>query len=338
MGANRNVDEREFPRDGTLYLKLRFALRYAVLAPSSHNSQPWRFLVSENTVTISADRSRALPVVDPYDRELIISCGAALANLCVALAHFGIGFAIEAFPAEAEPDVVAVLRVANDLAPDPHLAGLFPAVLQRATNRGHFEPTPVPPELQERLRAEAGALGVSLVTATSEAQRARIAHLITQADTLQFADARFRGELASWIHQRRSTDGMPAYALGVPKLLDFEAPIAGMVLRTFDVGAGVAARNNALAQGSPLLLCLATAAEDPPDWLFAGQALERVLLLARLEGFDASYLNQPIEIAELRSQLGKLLQIGDIPQLLIRLGKGGAPESTPRRPLEEVSA
>jgi len=336
MSTNWDIDERDFPRDGATLLKLRFAARYATLAPSSHNSQPWRFYVSGDTITVVADRSRCLAVIDPYDRELIISCGAALLNLCVALAHFGMAFEIDAFPAEAEPDVIAVLHVRETGTPDAHLAALFPAITQRATNRGHFEPEPVPPELQQRLRAEADAAGVTLATVTSQAQRASVAQLITQADTLQFTDARFRRELASWIHSSRAHDGMPAFALGVPRLLDFEAPIAGMVLRTFDVGAGVVARDNALVQGSPLLLCFATARDAAPEWLFTGQALERVLLRARLEGYDASYLNQPIEIPRLRQTLREILQLEDMPQLLVRVGRGAPVTRSPRRPIEEV--
>src|SRR5918911_1973883 len=71
--------------------KFNFLLRYAVLAPSGHNTQPWLFKIagSNNTIEIYADRSRALPVVDPDDRELVISCGAALGTMRVALRRCG---------------------------------------------------------------------------------------------------------------------------------------------------------------------------------------------------------------------------------------------------------
>jgi nitroreductase len=61
----------------------------AVLAPSSHNTQPWFFLLGKPHIDLLADRTRALPVNDPEDRELTISCGCALMNLLLAAAASG---------------------------------------------------------------------------------------------------------------------------------------------------------------------------------------------------------------------------------------------------------
>ena len=102
-----SVTPSNFPASGTLLDKARFAVRYAILAPSSHNTQPWRFVSGDRELLVCADRTRSLPNIDPFDRELIISCGAALFNLRVALAHFLIPVEITPFPYSAEPDVVA---------------------------------------------------------------------------------------------------------------------------------------------------------------------------------------------------------------------------------------
>ena len=331
------LDESEFPCGAPIAVRIRFALRYAILAPSSHNSQPWRFKISRDTVTVIADRTRSLPVVDPYDRELTISCGAALLNLRAALAHFGMDFSIDLFPAQAEPDVVATVRVSEGGAMDPHLARLCPAIPRRVTNRGPFNPIAVPESVCAGLIGAARAEGVALSLVGDLSRREQVADLVARADRLQFGDVRFRRELASWIHPGRAGDGMPAHALGIPRLLDFETQIARMVIRTFDLGDGAAASDAQLANGAPLLLCFSTEQDDAPAWLFAGQALERVLLQARLEGYDVSYLNQPIEVAELRQELGNLLDTERFPQLLLRMGRGTAAAHTPRRTLDEVA-
>src|SRR6516164_10682059 len=102
-----SVDPSEFPSLGTTIDKVRFVVRYAVLAPSSHNTQPWRFIINGDELLVCADRTRGLPNIDPYDRELIISCGAALFNLRVALAYFRVPVEITTFPQSSDPDIVA---------------------------------------------------------------------------------------------------------------------------------------------------------------------------------------------------------------------------------------
>src|ERR1700739_344871 len=102
-----NVNASGFPATGTTPEKARYTVRYAILAPSSHNTQPWRFVVNGSELLVCADRTRSLPNIDPFDRELIISCGAALLNLRVALAHFNVPVEIVTFPQSSDPDIVA---------------------------------------------------------------------------------------------------------------------------------------------------------------------------------------------------------------------------------------
>ncbi|CAG2368198.1 MULTISPECIES: Acg family FMN-binding oxidoreductase [Burkholderia] len=325
LAASAHVDDQ-----------LKSLLAYAVLAPSSHNSQPWRFIVNGATIAVCADRVRALPVVDPFDRELIISCGAALLNLRVALDHAGLAHTISTFPSEVDPDLLALVRVCDDGYSDRSLGGLFDAIQARVTTRAPFESTAVPDEIQRELIAAGVAEGAEVACIDSIAHRARVAELVAQADQQQFADPRFRRELASWIDPRRRVDGMPAFAAGVPTLLDFAAPVVTMAVRTFDLGNGLAALHHQLVGASPLIVCLSTVRDDREAWLAAGQALERILLVAARAGYTASYLNQPIETAALRADLGRTLGLRGEPQLLLRVGRGPHTPHSPRRPLGEV--
>jgi len=315
---------------------LRSLLAYAVLAPSSHNSQPWRFIVDGPTIAVCADRVRALPVIDPFDRELLISCGAALLNLRVALDHAGLAHTISTFPSDIDPDLLALVRVCDDGYSDASLGALFDAIPERVTTRAPFESTAVPDDLQRELIAAGVAEGAEVACVDSVAHRARVAELVAEADQQQFADPRFRRELASWIDPRRHADGMPAFAAGVPTLLDFAAPVVTMAVRTFDLGNGLAALHHQLVGASPLVVCISTVRDDRDAWLAAGQALERVLLVATRAGYTASYLNQPIETTELRTHLRHMLELHGEPQLLLRVGRGPHTPHSPRRPLDEV--
>lgn len=330
------IDERALDARASASDKLRFALRYAVLAPSSHNTQPWRFIVDGETVTLSADRLRALPVADPYDRELIMSCGAALFNLRVALSRFGLAYAITLFPSAADPDMLAQVRLVPGGHVDASLAPLFEAIVKRVTTRQPFLDAPVAADVRERLARAVQAEGAELACIHEADERTRLAEWIAEADRRQFDDPRFRRELAGWIHSRRRDDGMPAYAEGVSALLDFATPVVTLAIRTFDIGQGVAAAHQALAAGSPLLVCIATSTDDAGAWLAAGQALERLLLTGVSEGLTASYLNQPIEVEALRERLRATVKVEGEPQLLIRMGRGPQVPHAPRRPLADV--
>jgi hypothetical protein len=316
--------------------RLRFSLNYAVLAPSSHNSQPWRFIVDGDTVILCADRTRALSVVDPFDRELVISCGAALFNLRVALSHFRLGYAITLLPSDAEPDVLAQVRVLASEGSDASVASLFNAIPRRVTTREAFRAEAIAPEVQQRLLRAAEAEGVQAVCIDDLHRREQIAQLIAEADRIQFHDPRFRRELASWIHPRRAADGMPAYGPGMNTLLNVAVPRVASAIRTFDLGGGIAAAHESLVAASPILFCIGTGIDDPQSWLAAGQALERVLLAGVGSGLTASYLNQPVEAEQLRESLRRVAGMSAQPQLLLRMGCGPHTDHSPRRPIREV--
>jgi Nitroreductase family len=331
-----SVDPSGFPAAGTAADKARFAVRYAILAPSSHNTQPWRFAIIGSELLVCADRTRSLPNIDPFDRELIISCGAALFNLRVALAYFGVPVEITTFPLSAEPDLVARIEFSSSGPPFKDLADLFDAITKRATNRGPFIAEDVPDDVIERLKSAAEAEGVDVGFARTLSERERVAALIAQADRRQFDDPRFRHELASWIHPSRSNDGMPASSQGFETLADVATPIAAMAIRTFDLGNGVAAAHEQLARGSPLLVGFSMPMDNNEAWLAAGLALQRLLLIATKAGYSTSYLNQPIEVSELRTRLATELHTTGYPQLLLRVGRGPTVPHSPRRPIADV--
>lgn len=336
ISAAWEVDRSSFPADAEPIDKARFAVRYAILAPSSHNTQPWRFVVNGNELLLCADRTRSLPNIDPYDRELVISCGAALFNLRVALAHFNVPIEITTFPQSTEPDVVARITFPAQGPTLRDLAELFEVITERTTNRGPFFAEDVPDAIVEKLKRSADAEGVDVKFARTLNERCRVAALIAEADRRQFDDIRFRRELASWIHPSRKDDGMPASSQGFDALVDFTTPIIAMAIRTFDIGNGVAASHEQLARGSPLLVLLSTPADNNEAWLTAGLGLERLLLTATATGYSTSYLNQPIELPELRKALAACFDVEGYPQLLLRIGRGSTAVHSPRRSIVDV--
>jgi nitroreductase len=324
----------DFPADGTMLEKWKFFLRYALLAPSSHNSQPWLFHVRHNTLELYADRRRACPVVDPLDRELVISCGSALFHLRCAMKHFACLGPVTIFP-DQDPDLVARVALGIQDETDDEESILFCAIPKRRTNRQPFSDVPVPGSLLKALQRAAEAEGAWIRFLRRQEARYAFADLVAEGDRIQWASKAFRMELSRWVHSNHSLsrDGVPGYAAGIDDLLSYTGPL---VVRTFDMGEGQAARDHEVATGSPVLAVLGTDGDRPRDWVTSGQALARVLLRARADEVWASFLNQPIEVPELRAKLKTVTDSSGFPQAVLRFGFGENVKPTPRRELEEV--
>lgn len=333
-----SVAEADYPATGTAGEQLNFCLNYAILAPSGHNSQPWAFQLEFNEAKLYADRTRALPVVDPFDRELIMSCGAALFHLRLAIRHFGHTDEVYLFPDVAEPDLLASVELGPPRRSHGDEPAMFQCIKRRRTNRHAFANQPVPDRMLVSLQRAAAIENARLSVYSDTLPRERIAALVDQADRVQMSNPSFRRELAAWMHPAHSKtcDGLPGYACGLSQILDFATPAYSFVIRRFDLGNGIAAHNRKLVEGSPVLAVLATEADKPASWLEAGQALARVLLLAQSYGLSASFLNQPVEVPALRAELRESLKLPGFPQIVLRLGYGGECPSTPRRGIRET--
>ncbi len=332
---NWKASERDFPENGATVAKLKHLLEYAVLAPSSRNAQPWLFRIVDDAIELQADRSRALPVIDPHDREMFIACGAALFHLRVAIRHFGYGDHIETFPNEAEPDLLARVRLGERRNPSVKDEVLFEAMPKRHTNRLPFSGKKVPEHLLAELEQDARAEGASLFIANDLPSRFAIASYIAESDNVQWGDPSYRHELAQWMRENDTTerDGLPGYAMGMG---DAEATIAPLVLDAFDLSNDVASKDYKLALSAPTLAMLWTERDDPASWLTAGQALARILLRASSSNVSSAFFNQPIEVAKMRARLADVTRTVAFPQLLFRMGYGPEVKATPRRSVDEV--
>ncbi len=303
-------------------------LASAILAPSSHNTQPWLFRTEGRHIELLADRTRALPMNDPHDRELTISCGSALFNLRVAAAAAGWRAQVSLVPDEQDVDLLARVTLLADPMAHP-LGRLQPRIAARRTYRRRFTGRPVDMFAITELLAAALAEGAQLSVLVEPEQRHQAAALVSEGDAWQWHNPSWRRELAAWMHPRRRGDGLVVPALAIAA--------AQLVVRSFDMGQGVGAKDRELADASPLLTVISTPGDSLRDWLAAGQAVQHALLVGLTHGLQASYLNQPIQVPDLRPRLQSLCGPIGMPQLLLRWG---IPQTilpaSPRRPLESV--
>ncbi|PVZ08433.1 Acg family FMN-binding oxidoreductase [Actinomycetospora cinnamomea] len=327
LGLRERAEAGRRPVQGTGRHEL---VRVATTAPSSHNTQPWRFVIGDDQVLVGADRTRRLPVNDPDDRELIISCGAAAFTFEVAARHAGLVPIVERLPDGEKPDLLYRLSLSGGAVSDTgsDIETLYRAVHARRTTRGGFTDDQPAPELLEKLAGIVAGHGAWLEL-VDERRRAPVAALIAEGDRTQFADPRWRHELASWLCARRADDG-----LAVPSLV---VPVARGVVRHLDLGRSAARRDHHLAVAAPVLAVLGTTEDRVRDRLVAGEALQHVLLASAAHGVHAGYLNQPCQVPELRPRLREVLDRPGHPQVVLRLGRPtNPPAPAPRRPVEAV--
>jgi hypothetical protein len=325
------------PLAGSTRDRFRAIVERALLAPSSHNMQPWLFRISGDALELCADDSRALPTIDPDRRELLMSCGAALFHARLAIRHHGYHPEVELIPDPRDPILMARIRVGAPLAPTEREEELYSAIPRRRTIRHQFEDRAVPWPLLVELGRAAALEHAWLRVVDDEQEKLAVADLIAAGDRWQARDPGLRRELAACMHSNNdpAPDGIPGHAFGFG---DFTSRIAPYIIRSFDWGNERAGDDRDLALRSPALVVLGTNLEGPATWLRAGQALARVLLTACVDGVSASFLNQPIEVPDLRHELAWRLGVRGYPQLLLRIGYAPAVDArrTPRRTVDEV--
>ena len=309
-------------------LSLRDCVAAATMAPSLHNSQPWLFSIDADGIDVRADRKRQLDVLDPVGRELLISVGAALFTLRLAIRGTGHRPHHRIFPDPDDPDLVARVDAGPPLPPTPAVEALVAAIPRRHTNRWPFAPSVVPQDALDHLRDAARHEGAGLEVAGAVA-RTTILGLSEAADRMLKVRHGYRAEIARWtLPSRRRRDGVPPTAIGPWDALET------MPIRDFGLLQPQLRRASDRFEPHPTIAVLSTDGDDERDWVNAGQALQRVLLTATWLNLAATPISQPVEIPMARELLADAA--GRPAQIVLRLGYGRPAAATPRRPLDDV--
>lgn len=312
----------------------------AVLAPSIHNTQPWRFVAHDEGIDLFADRSRTLSAADPTGRQLHVSCGAALLNARVAARARGIDARVELLPDPGDPDHLAAVALRAGAPPSEEELALAGAITHRHMQRGRFEPAPLAPELVASLRDAASSEGAWLRQVGPGDDQVILAVLLAHADEAELSDPAYRAELRRWVHAGSEADA-EAVLEGIPANALFGDALGGrgstLRLRDFSPGPGQAAGEGGPPPAEhPFVAILGTESDDPASWLQAGQALSRLLLTATVAGVGASPLSQVLDLPAYRQSLTSSLGLLGHPQMVLRLGYGPAHATTSRRAVDEV--
>lgn len=310
----------------------RRVLALAGRAPSVHNTQPWRFRLTESAIELHADPERQLPVADPDGAELRLSCGAALLNLRLALAAEGVRPVVDRMPDHRRPTLLATVRNGGARPPTPDEVALVGAVPRRRTNRRPFAEEAVTGAHRHELLVAARREGAVLDVVTDPVRLEHLGALSRQAHRRQLADPRFRDELGRWSGDLGDrVDGVPARAGGPAP-----APRDPWVLRDFTDDRRPEPAGYDGFEQEPMIGVLSSHSAGPIGDLRAGEALQRVLLTATVQGLAVSPVSQLVELPDVREAVRTLVGSARPPQAVLRIGYGWPVTGSPRRPVEDL--
>jgi hypothetical protein len=294
------IDPIGFPGSGTARDKLAFLLRYARLAPSDHDTQPWHFVLTDTYVDIVADLSRALTRVDPNYREVTLSCAAAAETLLAAIRAYGYQGVLTPSPEPHARTVVARVELGETARRTLLDRDALAAIARRRSVPRRYTQTPVPAALQTLMQETARAYGISLHLVSDVTTKDKIARLVVEADQIQFDDPAIRAELASF----------GSIGAGFSRM-------GAALFRLFELGGSM---ERHASMHAPLFGVFTTKSDSHEDWLATGRAIAAVLHSVTMHGLVSAFLDQPIEVEAIRKQLASLLGSNETPQLLSRFG------------------
>jgi hypothetical protein len=319
------IDETHYSVSGSMPDRLRFLLQYAVLAPSSHNTQPWKFRIDGNRIDIFMDDERWLKVCDDDQRELHISVGCCLENLLVAADHFGLRDQVEYLPDASDPMHAATMELRDGTATERD-SKLFQMIPVRHTNHGSYDGRPIPEDVLEKLSGCCTEPNIHVQLTSDNSIKQKIDALVVQADAMEFADPAFREELGYWIGQG---------VFGTSWLM---SKIGKLAVTHINMGSSTAKKDSAVLMSSPVLGLISSKDNSRETQIKVGQVYQRLSLTAASFGIWCQPMSQIVQVEETKQEVAKLQTDPYLfPQLPFRLGFAESEKHrTPRRSVEEV--
>lgn len=310
------------------------AIELANRAPSVHNTQPWQWMLGTESIHLMADQTRRLSIADPDGRDLLLSCGAALHHLRVAMAALGWRTVVHRIPNPSDPNHLAAVEMTARL-PSVQAIALVGAIARRHTDRRRFSSWPVPNGHLHLMVRRAAKVGALLVPVNDRSTRQRLTHAIDHAERRQQDDPRYARELAAWSGRGRLADDGVLAGSALPLWHTH----GDTTMRAFPGGTLAEAETGRGEHDGGELLVLASLTDDPVSILRAGEAASAALLTATDLGMATCPLSQALEIADTRALIrDQALDGAALPHLILRTGWSptAAPPlpRSPRRPTE----
>lgn len=308
-------------------------VRMATLAASSHNVQPWKFKIQNNSITIYPDYTRRCPAVDPDDSHLFKSLGCAAENIVQAAAANGFNGEVHY---DAAKDTIVIEFNPSAVIQHGNLAA---AITQRRCSRVPYDGKSLALPVEKSLITAATSDDIEPIFLQSAKHKEQMLEYVRQGNLAQFDDAAFVEELRNWIRFNADEaiakgDGLPGIISGQPSVPSW---LGRRLFSTFLSGEKQAEIDTKNIRSSSGLIAFVGDSDDKKSWIAAGRAFERFALQAAALNVSTAFINQPIEVRRLRPQLHSWLGVPNKHiHLLVRYGIGPSTLHSLRRPVATV--
>lgn len=314
-----DIKIENFPKEGDVYSQIKFILQFAILAPSSHNSQPWRFNINDSKIEIFLDENRKLPFGDRHNRQAYISLGCAIENIIIATNYFNLESQCELIDSPDSLDKVAIIEIKQKLSKEKsEFNNLIFSILKRRTNRGEYLKRLPPGDLLKKINSFSNNF-IKIFIISDQNRINNITEVVLKSSTTAMADKNFRVELSKYIKNNLTNSyiGIPAFGMNIPTPISFLVP---RMIKYLNMNK-ISYKNDEklLKNKTPVMVIIAANGDNKKIWIQVGRIYEKIALEATKIDLSTSIWGAPIESGNLEN-LQKILSTNLRPQVFFRLG------------------
>ncbi len=300
--------------------RIKFLLQYGVLAPSTHNSQPWLLKVGTDSCRIYYDKTKEVKEADPLGRDLFISFGCFIENVCLAAECLGVATSVE-YLDRNEADYIADIKFSNLTGDRTKIkeTDLLDIIVTRVNARGIFENKNIPSEVLENLMQLSIDDDIKIFIITDKEKIKTIADLTARGLKAAYSSSKFRKEMSGWMNSNFSQkkEGIPGYSLRMSGFFSLFFP---KLVRFLNIGKMVGVLNYKSVSSAPGVVIICSKDNQKTTWLRIGRLAEKLMLYSKKLGLKTSVFVASIEMMDFHKELQKIIGSDLLPQFLFCVG------------------
>ena len=322
-----NINFEEFYKLKTEKDKLKFIIQLALLAPSSHNCQPWKIKIDgDDKIIVYPNLKKSLKFSDKINRQLYLSLGCFFETILIAANHFGFNINVKKnLDSDGELYIFYFGKVQQQTTKN----NLAEQITRRRTNRFKYTNEALPQQLLEDIKFfENENNKVFIVNEKKDLDI--IADVVVESGVKAMSHKEFRSELFPYVKSNytRSMTVIPLYGFGMPGAVSLIAPL---LIRTFNMNKVSQKKDLELLKNyTPAFGVIFSSQDNKDGWIESGRLYQRIALQASKYSVYLAPNGAVIEFGQ-KEKLSSVCGTNFYPQIFFRIGHSKVvPKASPR--------